>query len=376
MGSVLLVASLINRPYVLDLLPDRSVVRRLGEAGLDVWMLDWGTPLAEDADRGLADYALEVLPAAAAQVAAATDGRAPHIVGYCMGGTFALIALGAQRLRARSLVAMATPVALHDEGLLSLWCRSPGFDARELHRCYGNIPPHLLQPAFKMLDPVGLATKLGHLDEHMNDDNFLRFFLAMETWLEDSVAFPGRAFTEWVDLYKSDSLSSGALRLGGARVDLRNVTCPVRSLVAAGDYITPSASSTVLGDLIGGTHELVTMRGGHIGLATGGEAQRTLWPATARWMAEQPEIDLMQVHKKAPAARPAKATRTPSAGSPRPREVVMQAHKKSAAHAPSTRAKSSSSPSHKRPATKRSAVTQLHKKVVVRAHKKPRGKRP
>src|SRR5260370_1212813 len=61
-SAILLVCSLITRPYVLDLLDARSVVRRLLGDGLDVWLLDWGTPGADDAAHGLARYALGVLP--------------------------------------------------------------------------------------------------------------------------------------------------------------------------------------------------------------------------------------------------------------------------------------------------------------------------
>ncbi|MCA1662668.1 MAG: alpha/beta fold hydrolase, partial [Myxococcales bacterium] len=212
---LLLVCSLINRPYILDLVAERSVVRRLLERGHDVWLLDWGSPGAADASRSLGGYALEQLPRAAAVVTERAGSDRLHVLGYCMGGTFSLMAIAAGRLPAASLVSMATPVAFHDDGLLSLWCRAPGFDPAELARAYGNVPPHVLQPAFKLLDPAGLAAKFVHLDTKIEDDDFLRFFLAMETWLEDSVAFPGRAFTDWIQLYRTDALARGELVVDG-----------------------------------------------------------------------------------------------------------------------------------------------------------------
>ncbi|MCU1283257.1 MAG: Polyhydroxyalkanoic acid synthase, partial [bacterium] len=184
-----------------------------------------------------------------------------------------------------SLVSMATPVALHDEGLLSLWCRAPGFDPAELASAYGNVPPHVLVPAFKMLDPVSLATKFVHLDGKVEDDDFVRFFLAMETWLEDSVAFPGRAFADWVQLYRSDALARGELVLDGVPIDLSRVRCPLFHVVADGDYITPPASSLAL-ETLTGTSAQKTMRlsGGHIGLSTGRAAHERLWPAVSDFL--------------------------------------------------------------------------------------------
>jgi len=297
---VLLVASLINRPWVLDLLPGRSVVEKLLEGGLDVWLLDWGTPRAEDAHRDLAGYALERLPRAF-DVAASAVGATPFLLGYCMGGTLALLAAGSGRIAPAGIVALATPVGLHDEGLLSRWCRTPGFDPAAMRQAYGNIPPHLLQPAFKMLDPVGLISKWVHLDEKIEDQAFLRFFLAMESWLEDSVSFPGDAFVEWVELYRSDALRRRSLALDGTRVDLGRVRCPVFNVMAEKDYITPPASSESLEKLVGGPYAVERLKGGHIGLSTGGEAHRRLWPAVAAWMRDHANAKgkpVMQTHQK------------------------------------------------------------------------------
>ena len=306
---ILLVCSLINRPYVLDLLDERSVVRRLLDGGHDVWLLDWGTPTAADATRPLADYALGQLPRAAEVVTRTCRVDAVHVLGYCMGGTLSLAAAAAGRLPAATLVAMATPVQMHDDGLLSLWCRTPGFDPVELAAAYGNVPPHVLQPAFKMLDPVALATKFLHLDDKVDDDDFVRFFLAMETWLEDSVAFPGQAFVDWVGLYRSNALARGELVLDGRRIELDRVRCPVFNIVAEGDYITPPASSLALQGLIGAReHELMQLKGGHIGLSTGRAAHERLWPAVSRWLhahdasAQRPAPPVVQTHNGSKAA--------------------------------------------------------------------------
>ena len=282
---LLLVCSLINRPYILDLLAGRSVVDRLRAAGRQVWLLDWGTPTDESAAFGLEHFALGLLPRAAAVVCKASGQPKLHVLGYCMGGTLSLMAIAARKLPAASLIALATPVALHDDGLLSLWCRAPGFEADEIVRHYGNAPPHLLQPAFKMLDPVGLATKLVHLEDKVGDDAFVTFFLAMETWLEDSVAFPGRAFGEWVRMYRDDALAKGTLALAGKKIDLSAVDCPILTMIAESDYITPAASSLAIERLCPrAKHTLVRSPGGHIGLATSSSSQKKLWPDAARWL--------------------------------------------------------------------------------------------
>ena len=284
-APVLCVFSLVNRPYVMDLLPGRSVVESLQKAGRDVWLLDWGTPDASANVLPLDHYSLGIIPRALDFMRTHT-GMTAHVVGYCMGGTLSLISL-AGGAHARSLTAMATPVDLHDDGLLSLWTRAPGFDPRTIVDTYGHAPPHLLQPAFKMLDPVGLSTKLVHVRDKVGDDAFMGFFLAMEQWLEDSVGFPGRAFIEWIELYRANALVQPHFLSGSRKLSLKSIDVPVMSLVAEGDYISPQRSCLAIeAALPKATHRVLKVAGGHIGLATGGGAHKRAWPEVGKFMDE------------------------------------------------------------------------------------------
>src|SRR5262249_22479499 len=169
----------------------------------------------------------------------------------------------------------------------------------ELAEAFGNVPEYVLQPAFKLLDPMGLAQKFVTAREKCQDDAFCRFFLAMETWLEDNVPFPGRAFREWMALYRENLLVRGKWRLGGARVDGARVRCPILNIVAEKDYICPPRSSLALAKLAGTRdYELVRMPGGHIGLSTGGAAQKQLWPRVAKWLLAHAEEEKRAAPKR------------------------------------------------------------------------------
>src|SRR5215471_19311827 len=88
---VLFCYALINRPYILDLQPDKSVVRRYLERGFDVYLIDWGVPT--DAERGvtLHDYVSDRLKASIDFVLHAHGREDLHVLGYCMGGTMATL---------------------------------------------------------------------------------------------------------------------------------------------------------------------------------------------------------------------------------------------------------------------------------------------
>jgi polyhydroxyalkanoate synthase subunit PhaC len=87
--TILVIPSLINRYYVLDLLPERSFLRHLASSGLRTLVIDWGAPGSEERHFNLTRYIVERLEAA---FAAATEvaGAPVGIVGYCMGGLLAL----------------------------------------------------------------------------------------------------------------------------------------------------------------------------------------------------------------------------------------------------------------------------------------------
>ena len=105
-APVLLVPSLINRAYILDLTTERSFARYLRQQGLRPYLLDWGAPGREERDFGLDDYILGRL-APALEAVRRDAGRPVVLAGYCMGGTMVL-PLGA-RADVAALVLLATP---------------------------------------------------------------------------------------------------------------------------------------------------------------------------------------------------------------------------------------------------------------------------
>ena len=76
---VLIVSSLINRYYVLDLLPELSVIALLNRRGFDVYVLDWKSPGPDGPALGFTDYVDGVIPAAATSVACRASGVSPTI---------------------------------------------------------------------------------------------------------------------------------------------------------------------------------------------------------------------------------------------------------------------------------------------------------
>lgn len=282
---LLIVYALVNRPYMLDLEPERSFVRGLLEAGREVYLLDWGYPGPDDSDLGLDDYVNRYLHGAVLHLCTRHGVPALDLLGVCQGGTLSLCYTALEPARVRRLALMVTPVDFHAEGfLLSAWLRH--VDVERLVDTLGNVPGSLLNWAFIALKPLSLsAGKALDLIEILDDPAQLATFARMEQWLQDSPDQAGRAFREFADaFFRRNALLRGDLSIGGRTVALERIGQPVLNVYARHDHIVPPAASQALGGLLahGQVSELAFARG-HIGIFASRHARAQVPRAVCDW---------------------------------------------------------------------------------------------
>ncbi len=286
---ILICFALVNRPYILDLKEDRSVVRRLLERGFEVYLIDWGTPGEADSQLSLEDYICSFLSNIVNFVCVSTDTPQLNLLGYCMGGTMATMFTALQPRRVRNLILMATPIDFAgDEGLLNLWSREEYFDVDQLIDTFGNCPGELLQLVFQLMKPVqNFAEKHLTFCENLHDAAFVDNFVAVERWSGDSIPVVGETFRQYVKaLYQQNQLVKGQMCLSGVPVRLEAITCPLLLLVAEKDHLVPPDSTLALMQYVGSTDtQSMSINAGHVGLAVSSSAHRRLWPEAANWIA-------------------------------------------------------------------------------------------
>jgi polyhydroxyalkanoate synthase len=286
---LLLIPSLINRHYVLDLMPGKSFTEAMVAAGHDVWTIDWGTPGPEDRFLSFDDICDRTIGRALKVVAG--EGKA-HVLGYCMGGTLAAIHAAVRPERIASLIAIAAPVKFHDAGLLSKWTNSKTFDIDALIDACGNAPWQVLQSSFQLLRPtLPLAKAVGVLDKAWNDE-FLDGFLALETWGNDNVSLPGEFYRRYVkDLYRADGLVNQSFSLSGKPVRLSSIKCPTLAVTFEHDNIVLPDSAAILLELISSKQkQRIHLPGGHVGAVVSKAASRGLWPQLSQWLGVQESL--------------------------------------------------------------------------------------
>lgn len=288
---LVVVYAVVNRPYVLDLHPDRSVVRQFLDRGFDVSLVDWGSPSALDTDLGIADYAGRYLPNCVDAVADRTGAEAVHLLGYCTGGTLAAVYAALAPDRVRTLVQLAPLLSFDaEDGIFRFWGREDGYDRARLADVFGNAPGPWLTAEFAAVAPVEFAlARYVRLADRLDDPDAVARFVRRHRWRMDPVDVAGRLFREFVDdLYRDDALLSGTLTVHGRRVDVGAIDAPVLAVAAAEDQFVPEEAGRPFLDAVGSDDTAFwTVPTDHVGLSVSERAHADLWPRVCDWLAER-----------------------------------------------------------------------------------------
>jgi len=285
-APLVVVSSLINRYYVLDLLPEISVFSMLQARGFDLYVLDWKPVGDLGPTLRFADYVDGAIASAVADAARLYGQDGAHVLGYCMGGTMAAMFAARQPERTKSLTLLGTPIDFHASGQLATWTRRGLFDVDLLIDAVGNMPPAMMQSGFKGLNPADAFFKIMKMFLEAGDEQRVRHMVALESWLEDNVAFPGGVYREYIrGLYQDNALQRGDFLVAGTPVDLRKISAPLLNVIALRDHICRPPSSRVLADLVSSTDKrAIEFDTGHIGLTTSRRALAELWPQVIGWL--------------------------------------------------------------------------------------------
>jgi polyhydroxyalkanoate synthase len=283
---VLLVYSLFKRPYVLDLLPDRSVVRNFVRQGFSVYLTDWLPPEPADARRGLAEYVNGDLAGAVECVRRLEAVSRIALVGCCLGGFLATVYAALNPASVERLVVFALPF----DSRPPFAPAAAGYFAGML----GNIPTEWIR--------AGLNANLGARDElpaylarELDEPELARadrpsavaVHSALAAWFGSDVPLTGRLFAEIMgDAYGRGQFAASRLVVGDRPVMLADIRCPVLNVCAEHDRLVPVQESLPFIRHVGSSAASnLVFKSGHIGLMVGRAAHEHLWPHVGRWLA-------------------------------------------------------------------------------------------
>lgn len=284
---VLVVPSLVNRAYVLDLLPGHSMLRHMAAQGIRPLLLDWGFPDEAELGFSLSDYIAGRLQRALAAAAALAGGRLV-LAGYCMGGLMAVAAAQTRPELVSRLVLLATPWDFwagpegRAQQARDMAALLPVLEAQFALR--GGLAVDSLQVLFSLLDPGSVAAKYRDFGAQDQASARARMFVALEDWLNDGIPLAAQVARETLGLwYGRNAPASGQWRVLGLPVDPAALRLPCFVAIPGRDRIVPPEGALALAGAIPGA-VLHAPQAGHIGMVAGSGAQRALWDRLCAWL--------------------------------------------------------------------------------------------
>jgi polyhydroxyalkanoate synthase len=285
---VLVSFAIMNRHDVLDLQPDRSLMKKFLDEGLDIYIMDWGYPSKADRFLTMEDYILGYMNGAVDFIRKSHGIQKINKMGICQGGTFSTIYAALFPEKLNTLTVYVAPFDFTtDKCMLYKWTKYIDVDA--MVDSLGVIPADMLNAGFGMLKPsMDISKYFGVLDS-LDDEGKIMNFLRMEYWKADCPDLAGEMYRKYIkDLFRDNKLIKGEFELGGQLVNLKNITMPFLNIYATEDNIIPNESTIAVNAKIGSKDkELYAFPGGHIGVFVGGRSQKELGPKVAKWVTDR-----------------------------------------------------------------------------------------
>ena len=291
-APVVMVPSLVNRAYVLDLAAGQSLARFLPGQGLRPLLLDWGEPGEAELRFDLAAYIARLQRVLA--FSRRTFGAAPLLLGYCMGGNLALAAALRSPGDVAALALLATPWDFHAGGTHQaalVQALAPNLvppDASGHGAAAGGPPPPLavdvLQGFFWALDPLTALKKFSLFIAMPEGGENERRFIAMEDWLNDGVPLAGPVARECLlGWYGANTPPQGRWMVDGMAVRPQEWRKPALVVLPERDKLVPKEGAAALAAQLPAA-DRIDAPSGHIGMVVGPRAEAGLWRPLAAWL--------------------------------------------------------------------------------------------
>ena len=292
---VLLVTPLAAPALCYDLRRGCSLVEHLVKGGRPTYLVEYGAVAFRDRNLGMEHWVDEVVPRAIEEVSAHAGGRPVHVVGWSLGGLFAMLTAADRPdlpIASLSVVGSPTdtslvPLVAPFRPLLNL-TEGRGLVTRG-YQLVGGAPAPLVRWAFQLSSFQKLVTRPLAVATRLDDTEFLAQLEAVDRFTSQMHAYPGRTFGQLYHRFvRGNALVGGSLELGDRTIALSSITAPVLVFAGATDGIAPVAAVKAVVQHLAGARDVrfEIVPCGHLGMLTGRRARTSTWPVLDEWIAE------------------------------------------------------------------------------------------
>ena len=266
---IFIVPPQINKFYVWDLAPNRSVIEYLTTLGHQVFIVSWRNPTAKEADWGLNSY-VEALDRASEVACDIAKSDNLNVIGACSGGITAamLLALWSARddkARANTFTCLVAILDV-DGGKNTTMGLFANLETLELARAFsgrkGVLEGKDLERTFAWLRPNDLIWAYW-VNNYLIGNDPPAFDILF--WNADTTNLPAALHGDLIELLQRGGLSGDAgWKIDGHKLSLKDVTCDTFIVGGETDHITPWDGCYLSYHAFGGQSEFVLSQAGHI----------------------------------------------------------------------------------------------------------------
>lgn len=263
---ILMIPAWIMKYYILDLLPENSLVNWLVQQGHTVFIVSWLNPDSEDRNLGLDDYYKLGAMAAIDAVSAAIPNTKIQLMGYCLGGTLAMITAAAMSKnndnRIKSLTLLAAQGDFTEAGELLLFITKSEVNfLKSMMWEQGYLDTKQMSGSFQMLRSYDLIwSKM--VQDYMHGTQ--RGMIALLAWNADATRMPYKMHSEYLEkLFLNNDFAEGRFTVEGKHIVAENIQIPAFVVSTEKDHVAPWKSVYKTHLLINSDITFVLANGGH-----------------------------------------------------------------------------------------------------------------
>lgn len=288
---ILIVSSLVGKYYILDLTPERSYVSHLLNEGFDVFIVDW-TTTEKSENKGLKEYVCDYLNEIVESVCKVSESKQVSLIGYSMGGLFALIYSALNPETVKNLMLLTTPIDFSNQNTISKWTSKKYFDVDRITDMFGNISGEAVSWSMQMVKPMSSFSRGINILQYIDNKEDFDALMALEIWLNDSTPLPAKLFKDVIKkIYQQNLLAKNELKICSKRVDLSKITASVLNVVGTRDQVASPETSDKLMELLGNIDKTqLELDYGHLTISVGRGAKEDLWQKSAEWLKEKSKV--------------------------------------------------------------------------------------
>ena len=269
--TILLVPSLINKAYILNLTHNCSMLKYFTENGFNTYMLSWKEFDAQHSQTTTEMLVSEQLLPAIEYLYQHNNARI-NTLGYCMGGT--LLQANSDKIEAlvNKTVLLAAPWDFHHSKFnLTKRVRTWAPSILPLIKERGILPSNWIQALFATIDPKGSGEKFIRFSQMNQNSEQAKLFIAVEDWLNDPVNIPGPVAQSCIEKWFIENML----------IRRANHTNKILIMASHKDKLVPYESAIVAR---GSNTDVIAAKTGHIGLIAGKKAQADVWYPILKWL--------------------------------------------------------------------------------------------